>query len=575
MLAIKGIGGFHLACRADHEPAVSALRTRKHREDKPLALMVGDLDEAAALVELSDGDRDLLRSPVRPIVLAPRHDRPGAVAASVAPGAPELGVMLPYSPLHHLLLADVGRPLVMTSGNVSDEPIAYTNEDAVKRLAGIADLLLVHDRPIETRTDDSVLRTVNIAPATAACTGRGPRTGSGTRPLFIRRSRGYVPASIPLPTSAARPILACGAELKSTFCLAKQSRAWVSHHIGDLQNYETLKSFSDGIEHFKKLFAVEPEVIVHDLHPEYLSTKYALELETAAANEAGGADRRPLTSIAVQHHHAHLAACLAEHAEVGTAVGAIFDGSGYGSDGTIWGGEVLVGDLRDFRRVGALRAVRLPGGERAIREPWRMACSWLTAIHGDDPPIPCSLEGAVDATRWRMVAQLARTGLNSPLTTSMGRLFDAVAALCGIRSTINYEGQAAIELEAVCDANERGAYEFAVSESDGSLLIDPLEAIRTLVVDVEDGVCVGAIAARFHAGVAAATVKACAFAAQAAGVQTVVLSGGVFQNRRLLEAIASGLDALSLRVLVPERLPAGDGGISYGQAAVAATRLAQ
>ena len=575
ILAVKGIGGFHLACRADDEAVVSTLRARKHREDKPFALMVSSVSDAASLVELGEVERSLLCAPQRPIVLAPRRDRAAAggfsgpttekslsVARSVAPGAPDLGVMLPYSPLHHLLLTDAGCALVMTSGNVSDEPIAYRDDDALTRLTGTADMLLVHDRPIETRTDDSVLRAVAAGDPDADGDGR-------FRPMFMRRSRGYVPASIPLPDPAERPILACGAELKSTFCVAKGSRAWVSHHIGDLQNYETLRSFTEGIRHLERLFSVDPEIIVHDLHPEYLSTKYALELEGAPDGEGG------LERVAVQHHHAHLAACLAEHGVQGSAVGAIFDGTGYGTDGTVWGGELLVGDLAGFRRAGALRQVRLPGGERAIRQPWRMACAWLTCMHEGDFPIPAALRGVVDERHWRLVTELARTGLNSPITTSIGRLFDAVAALCGIRVEVNYEGQAAIELEAVCDPSERGAYELSVSRGEGSIVIDPLEALRSLVLDVERGTSVGVVASRFHAGVAAATVVACSVAAASAGTDRVVLSGGVFQNRRLLEATTAGLHTAGLRVLVPELLPPGDGGISYGQAAVAARRLAR
>ena len=304
ILAVKGVGGYHLACRADDEAAVAALRARKHREDKPFALMAPTVVAARALVALGPAEEDLLVSGARPIVLAPR--RPDApVAAAVAPGAPELGVMLPYSPLHHLLLADVGAPLVLTSGNVSDEPIAYTDDDALERLAPIADGFLVHDRPIQTRTDDSVVRVVD------------------ERPLVLRRSRGYVPDSIGLPVTARRHVLACGAELKSTFCVAKGARAWVGHHIGDLQNYETLRSFVAGVAHFEALFAVKPEVVAHDLHPEYLSTKVALE-------------RDGVDLVGVQHHHAHLAACLAEHGETGQALGAIYDGTGYGTDGTVW-----------------------------------------------------------------------------------------------------------------------------------------------------------------------------------------------------------------------------------------------
>jgi hydrogenase maturation protein HypF len=342
--------------------------------------------------------------------------------------------------------------------------------------------------------------------------------------------------------------LACGAELKNTFCVAKGDRAWVGHHIGDLENYETLRSFTDGIAHFERLFAVVPEVVAYDLHPEYLSTKYALE-------------REGVELVGVQHHHAHLAACLAEHGLVERAVGAIFDGTGYGLDGTVWGGELLVGDLVSFERVGGLRPVPMPGGAAAIREPWRMACAWALESGVEVAPL-------VDDQRWELVSQLARTGVSSPVTTSMGRLFDAVSALCGIRTAVNYEGQAAIELEAACDPSERGSYPIDVSGT----TIDPRGAIEAIARDVASGVVVGAIAARFHNGIARATVEACIAAASAAGLDRLVLSGGVFLNRRLLEACIAGVQDAGLRVLVPEKLPPGDGGISFGQAAVAAAR---
>jgi hydrogenase maturation protein HypF len=541
IVAIKGIGGYHLACRADDKRAVDALRARKHREDKPFAVMAPTLEAAAALVSLDEHTRELLLGPERPIVLASRLDA-AAVADSVAPGTPELGVMLPYSPLHHLLLADVATTLVMTSGNVSDEPIAYRDEDAVDRLRGIADVFLVHDRPIHTRTDDSVVR-------------------ARPRPAVLRRSRGFVPATLALPGEGTpRPLLACGAELKNTFCLAKGRRAWVSHHVGDLENYETLRSFLDGIEHFGRLFAVEPEVVVHDLHPEYLSTKYAH-------------DRDGVELIGVQHHHAHLAACLAEHREDGPAVGAIFDGTGYGLDGTVWGGELLLGDLRSFRRVGALAPVPLPGGERAIRQPWRMACSWLSAVYERAPELPASLSGAVDPALWSSVGKLIGSPAASPVTTSMGRLFDAVAALAGIRAEVNYEGQAAIELEAACEESERGSYPIALSQEADLLVIDPRVTVARVAADARAGEPRGVIARRFHRTVANATIEACAMLAATHSAATVVLSGGVFQNRLLLGSVADGLAATGLRVLVPERLPAGDGGIAYGQAAVAAARL--
>ena len=540
--ALKGIGGFHLACRADDDEAVALLRARKHREDKPFAVMPPDLEKARALVSLDAAAERCLLGPERPIVLAPR--RAGApVARAVAPGSPELGVMLPYSPLHHLLLGDAGTTLVMTSGNVSDEPIAYGDEDARRRLAGIADLFLLHDRPIQTRTDDSVVRVL------------------GGRTTFLRRSRGYVPASTPLPGGTQRPVLGCGAELKSTFCLAKGERAWVGHHIGDLKNYETLRSFQEGVAHFERLFAVAPEVVAHDLHPEYLSTKYATEREGAEL-------------VAVQHHHAHLAACLAEHAESGPALGAIFDGTGYGEDGTVWGGELLLGDLGSFRRVGLLLPARLPGGERAIRQPWRMACAWLTVAGDAAPALPRALRGRVPERAWEQVAELARTGVASPLTTSMGRLFDAVAALCGLRAEVSYEGQAAIELEAACEETELAPYPLPLAGSAELLVLDPRSTIDAVAADIDAGASIGSVATRFHAAVAGAAVAACVRAASEHGTEQVVLSGGVFQNRRLLSATASGLQAAGLRVLMPERLPCNDGGIAYGQVAVAAWRMA-
>jgi hydrogenase maturation protein HypF len=538
VVAVKGIGGFHLACRADDEAAVARLRERKHREDKPFALMAPDLAAARELVELGPAEEQLLSSAARPIVLA--RPRPGArVAGAVAPRSDELGVMLPYSPLHHLLLADTGRTLVMTSGNVSDEPIAFADEEAVERLDGIADLFLVHDRPIETRTDDSVVRVV------------------GDRPLLLRRSRGYVPGSLRLPLDCGRHLLACGAELKNTFAVAKGASAWVGHHVGDLKNYETLRSFAAGIDHFQRLFAVAPEAVAHDLHPEYLSTKHALDL-------AG------VVSIGVQHHHAHLAACLAEHGELGPAVGAIFDGTGYGGDGTVWGGELLAGDLRGFERAGFLFPVRMPGGEAAIRQPWRMARAWLAAAEEEPPSLP------VDATLWAQVSQLAGSGVASPLTTSVGRLFDAVAALCGVRAEVTYEGQAAAELEALLDRDEADRYPLSLRDDGGApLVLDARETVRAVVEDLRRGAGAGTVAARFHNTLAESTAQACALAAARCGTETVVLSGGAFQNRRLMQRTRELLEREGLRVLTPEALPPNDGGIAYGQLAVAAARLVE
>ncbi|ACZ00106.1 MULTISPECIES: carbamoyltransferase HypF [Thermomonospora] len=538
ILAIKGLGGYHLAVRADLERAVAALRARKHREDKPFAIMAADLAAARTLVRLEEGAERALTGPARPIVLLPRRvDAP--VAESVAPGARELGVMLPYTPLHHLLARRLGRPFVLTSGNLSDEPIAYRDEDALQRLAPVADAFLVHDRPIQVRTDDSVVRLF-----------RG-------RVLPVRRSRGYVPAPIPVKRPFPRPVLACGAELKNTFCVGKGPHAFVSHHIGDLENYATLRSFTEGIEHFCRLLDVRPQVVAHDLHPEYLSTKYALE----------NCDAEP---VAVQHHHAHIASCLADNGATGPVIGVALDGLGYGPDGTLWGGELLIADLVDFERAGHLETVPMPGGTAAIREPWRMAAAYLDALYGDDVPDLAVVRR--NAERWAAMVSLARTGTNAPLTSSAGRLFDAVAAiLCG-RDAISYEGQAAIELERRVDPHETGGY--AVTVQDGPpLIIRGGDLVRATVGDLANRVGHGRIAARFHNGLARALIHAVQLLRDRTGLRTVALSGGVFQNMTLLERVVTGLERLEFRVLVHSRVPPNDGGISLGQAVIAAARI--
>jgi hydrogenase maturation protein HypF len=550
IVAVKGIGGYHLACRAADERAVGELRRRKHRGGKPFALIAPDLDVARELVELGPSEERLLSGRERPIVIA-RRRRGAAVADAVAPGSADLGVMLPHSPLHHLLVADAGEPLVVTSGNLSEEPIAHRDEEALERLGPTADAFLIHDRPIHNSAEDSVVRAIDseLRPA----------------PLMIRRSRGYAPESIAMRPPATRPILACGAELKSTFCLARGSRAWVGQHIGDLKSFEALRSFRHGIEHFERLFALVPDLVAHDLHPDYLSTRYALE-------------RDGVEHLGVQHHHAHLAACLAEHGVAGAAVGAIYDGSGYGPDGTVWGGEILVGDAASFSRVGMLRPVPLPGGDAAVHEPWRMACAWLaTAFEEPTPRLPPGVLGEVAPPGWEAVAALVRTGAASPVTTSVGRLFDAVAALAGLRTRVDHEGQAAMELEGIARPHVCSAYPFDLFEESGAgsggsmLVLDPRETIRAIVADLEAGVAIGDVSARFHNALAAATAAACVAAAQTHGApDDIVLSGGVFQNRLLLTRTAEHLHAAGLRALVPERLPPNDGGISYGQAAAAA-----
>jgi hydrogenase maturation protein HypF len=508
VLAVKGLGGYHLACDAGDEEGVARLRSRKQREDKPFALMT---TEPAALAHVEDAESELLRSRGRPIVLVRR--RAGApVAPSVAPGSEWLGLMLPYTPLHHLLVHDFGAPLVMTSGNRSDEPIAYEDDEARQRLSDIADAFLAHDRPIHRRCEDSVVRAS----------------------FTVRRSRGDVPAALSLPVAAARPLVAAGAELKSTFCVARSSEAFLSAHLGDLGSELAYRAFLSDLELYLAMLGIEPEVVAHDLHPEYLATMWALEQEAEL--------------VGVQHHHAHAAACLAEHGERGPAIAVVFDGTGYGTDGTLWGGEILRCDLTSFERLAHLDPVPLPGGEAAIREPWRVAAAYLERAGQ-----------AVEDERWPLVRRVLE--VNAPLSSGMGRLFDAVAALLGLRDRITYEGQAAIELEQL--AGETAAEPYAWRFGDGAALV------RAAHDDLRAGRGLAEIAAAFHEGVAAGTAAACAELGEPG---TVVLSGGTFQNLRLLASTRLRLEAHGFRVLSHRLVPPNDGGISYGQAAVAAAR---
>ena len=547
--AIKGLGGYHLACRADSNEVVRRLRERKARDEKPFALMVPDLETASGFADLSALDKQLLTGRERPIVLA-RRRAAAAVADLVAPRQRDLGLMLPYSPLHHLLLTDAAMPLVMTSGNLSDEPVIYKDASALEGLSSIADLFLCHDRAIECRLDDSVVRTVAI--------------GGERQAMMLRRSRGYAPATLRLPIASPEPTLACGGQLKNTFCLVRGRDAWLGPHVGDLASFETLQSFTAGISHHERLFGVSPRAIVHDAHPEYLSTKYAQERSAF-----------PHARVrSVQHHHAHLAACLAEHGECGPAIGVIFDGTGYGVDGAIWGGEVLLGDLTGFERVGHLRAVRMPGGEAAVREPWRMTCAWLCEVTDDPvPELPALLVRRIATGAWRSVARLARTGLVSPYTTSMGRLLDAMAVLCGGPLAVSYEGQAAMALEMLADEAEEGAYDVSLCDANGALTMDARPLVRDVVHDLTAEVPAPIVAARIHNGVANAAVRCCGIVAGRRGVDTVVLSGGVFQNVILVERTAQKLLDAGLRVYVPQRVPPNDGGIAFGQAAVAAATM--
>jgi hydrogenase maturation protein HypF len=558
VLAVKGLGGYHLAVDAASEAATATLRGRKHREDKPFAVMVADLAAARRLCEVDETAAALLTSPRRPIVLLPRRSGAGAggaagtgVAGPVAPGNRQLGVMLPYTPLHHLLLAAVTSPVVLTSGNVSDEPIAYLDEDALERLAGIADAFLTHDRPIHIRADDSVVRSL-----------RG-------REMVLRRSRGYAPEPVRVAARFARPVLACGAELKNTFCLAKEQHAFVSQHIGDLENAETLASFTEGIAHFRRLFDVEPEVVAHDLHPEYLPTKFALELAET------GLDGRAVDLVGVQHHHAHIASCLADNGETGPVIGVAFDGTGFGPDGTIWGGEFLVADLAGFTRGGHLAPVPMPGGTAAIRQPWRMAAAHLDATGWGDGGAGLDVARR-NERHWAAVVSMARgalagRGVNAPLTSSAGRLFDAAAALLGVRDTINYEGQAAIELEQLADPAERGSY-LAGIESGEPFGVRGGDLIAAMAADLRAGVPREAIAARFHNAVVDLIADGCTLLRDRHGLATVALSGGVFQNLLLAQGAAAALQARGFRVLLHSRVPCNDGGISLGQAMVAAAR---
>jgi hydrogenase maturation protein HypF len=511
IVAVKGLGGYHLACDAANEEAVARLRARKRREEKPFALMTATPEQ---LAEIDDAEWELLRSRERPIVLLRRRAE-APVAPSVAPGTPWLGVMLPYAPLHHLLAADFGGALVLTSGNRSDEPIAFEDGEARRRLGSIADAFLAHNRPIHRRCEDSVVR-------------------AG---FPLRRSRGFAPGSLPLPVSAPRPVVATGAELKSTFCVTRAREALLSPHLGDLESEAAYGAFRTDLDLYLAMLGVRVEVVAHDLHPEYLSTKWALEQDAEL--------------VGVQHHHAHAAACLAEHGEQGPALALVFDGTGYGTDGTLWGGELLRCDLVSFERLAHLEPVPLPGGEAAIREPWRVAAAYLE--HAGRP---------VPFERWRSVRESLK--LDPPLSSGMGRLFDAVAALLGGRTHVTYEGQAAIELEHLAADVEAAPYDWRFG--DGAALV------RTAHDDLEAGRPRAEIAAAFHEAIAAGAAEACA---EAGEPRTVVLSGGSFQNLRLLSSTGRRLEAHGFHVLSHRRCPPNDGGISYGQAAVAAARTAR
>jgi hydrogenase maturation protein HypF len=540
ILAVKGLGGFHLACNAEDPIAVQTLRARKKRSDKPFALMAFDVDAVQQHCHVDGDQATLLRSHQAPIVLLDRLAR-STVSTEAAPGQNLLGFMLAYTPLHLLLLEpspSFPTAFVMTSGNLSEEPIAYRDEDANTRLTPLADAFLVHDRPIHIRVDDTV-----VAPL-------------GHKQFFIRRSRGYAPSPIGLPFESPA-LIATGSELKNTFCLARGKYAFVSHHIGDMENFETLQSYETGIKHYENLFRVKPSLIACDLHPDYLATRYAQDR----------AARENIPLLHIQHHHAHLASCLADNGwdKPERVIGIIFDGTGYGTDGAIWGGEILLGNYAEINRLYHLTYVPLPGGDLAVRKPARMALAHLRSAEIEwDSDLPPVAELCADE-RILINTQIARK-INSPPTSSMGRLFDAVASLIGIRSTSTYEAQAAIELEAVAASKEQDFYSFELRDH----LIDPAPLLHALIADWRSGVSVDILSARFHNSVVRLVLEICQRLRTSENISEVALSGGVWQNRFLLGRSIDILEAHGFNVLYHQSVPSNDGGISLGQAAIAA-----
>ncbi|MDR1776128.1 MAG: carbamoyltransferase HypF [Actinomycetes bacterium] len=574
IVAIKGLGGFQLACSALSETAVRRLRERKHRFGKPLAVMFANLEQAARYVQITKAEEALLSGNVRPIVLCRRRERAaddGAdLAFSVAPGLGEVGVMLPYTPLHHLLLDAVYTPLIMTSGNLSEEPIVTGNAEALERLASVADAFLLHDRPIVERYDDSVARVVV-----------GP---DGAATQLVRRARGYAPRPVHIPNALTinYPVLAAGPEQKNTFALCDtgENEVFVSQHIGDLENSETLTAFEDAQTAYRRLFKITPTVLAHDLHPEYLSTKWARAQERASAGT-----RHPVRLIAVQHHHAHMMAAAAENGHVGPVIGVTFDGTGYGCDGSIWGGEVLVGDTTrpDFARFAHLRPFALPGGAGAIKRPIRIMSALLHQYGLTEHPGAAALRRRLEQHEEATVRAMVDKQLNTPQTSSMGRLFDAVAALLGVADEAGFEGSPAMMLEALSSPlNAKPTpprYRFALVE-DGGIQIDPEPVIRALLDDLaemtddpESELSVAELSRRFHDSVVTMVGDICTKAARATGISAVALSGGCFMNRMLIEGAWAMLTTKGLQVLVHRELPPNDGGVSFGQVIVANATL--
>jgi hydrogenase maturation protein HypF len=540
IVAVRGVGGFHLVCDATDESVVQELRFRKKRPAKPFAVMVRTLEEARAIATITPAEEKLLAGPERPVVLVEQRVA-SRLAPAVSPGLRRVGLMLAYTPLHHLLLDLVRRPLVMTSGNLSDEPIAIGNSEALDRLRDIADAFLLHDREIISRVDDSVARVVD---------------GS---PLLMRRARGYAPLAIPLPMRSPRQLLALGPHLKNTFTLVRDSSAFVSPHIGDLDGLESLAYFNSVLARYEELFRIVPEIAARDLHPGYLTARLADSL---------GLQR----VIAVQHHHAHIAAVAAEHGVTQQVVGLAFDGAGYGDDGNVWGAETMVADLCGYHRMAQLRYVPLAGGDLAAREPWRSALGYLSLEPGAASAFRLAFQGVDDSERCVAGLQISRR-LNAPLASSMGRLFDAASAVLGVRRVASYEGQAAAELESLAGSLRAHPFPIPLTERGGRLVLDPLPLLVALGEARQRGDDVDLLAARFHESIVHACADVARSVAGATGLSVIALGGGSFQNARLLSGIRRRLEGAGLRVIVPRLLGPNDGAISYGQAAVAAALL--
>jgi len=540
IVAVKGVGGFQLACDATSDEAIRTLRNRKHRDEKPFAVMVRTIQDARLLADLSAAEEALLQSIERPIVLARRC--PGAKLGSlIAPGNPLVGILLANTALHDLLIAAAGRPLVMTSGNLSEEPIARENDEALTRLRGVADLFLVHDRDIVTRCDDSVARIV------------------AGKSVVLRRARGYVPRPIRLAWPLDEPVLACGAQLKNTFCLARGREAVLGPHVGDLDSVSVFRDYQASIERLSRFLSFTPEIVAHDLHPDYLSTRYALE-------------RFGVRTIAVQHHHAHIASAMAEHGLQGPVIGLAYDGTGYGTDGVAWGGEVLLASYADFTRVATFRPIALPGGDAAIRQPWRVALALVDDAFRGEPPLEAlPLFRRIPRTDLDIVSNMIRHGVNAPAAHGVGRYFDAFGALLLNRTVSRYEGQIALELNMAADDAEWGRYTYDVSQGATPWEIDLRPAVRDAVFESIGGEPAGRIAARIHNTIAAASVDVVRAVSHRFGRLPIVLSGGCFQNARLAQSIVGGLEP-EFRVYLHHRVPPGDGGIALGQAVIAAAQ---